>query len=215
MKSDILQYDGTEIVSYDTETTGIPDWKVPSDDPSQPHLVQLGAIVVDAETREVIDTLDVIIKPDGWEIPDEVAEIHGITTERALTEGIPETEAVDRLLAMCAGRHRVAYNRTFDQRIIRIALKRYGYGQELMDAWGDKDTHDCSMLLAKPIMQLPPKGRYGYKSPKLSDAYKFFTGEELQNAHTALADAKACIAVYWGAMDHQEAGNADTGQKAG
>lgn len=192
------------IVSYDTETTGLPDWKVPSDSEHQPHLVQLGAVVVNAETREVIDTLDVIIKPDGWEIPDEVAEIHGITTERALAEGVPETDAVDRLLAMCKGRHRVAFNRTFDQRIIRIALKRYGYDDEVMGAWANKEDHDCSMLLAKPVMQLPPKGRYGWKSPKLVDAYRHFTGEELEGAHTALADAKASMEVYWGVQDYKE-----------
>lgn len=195
----------TLLISYDTETCGIPDWKIPSDDPSQPHLVQLAAVVVDADTREVVDSLDVIIKPDGWEIPDEVAAIHGITTEIAMEKGIPETEAVDKLLAMCNGCTRIAYNRTFDQRIIRIALKRYGYGEDVMEAWGDKTNHECSMFMAKKAM--------GYQ-PKLSAAYKHFTGKDMEGAHSARNDALASLEVYFAILDGKGGEDADT-QQAG
>lgn len=183
-----------ELISYDTETCGIPDWKIPSDDPSQPHIVQIGAVVVDADTREVKETLNVLIKPDGWEIPEITTELTGITQERALAEGIPETEAVDKLLALCEGRQRIAYNRTFDQRIIRIALKRYNYGEDAMEAWGQKDNHECSMIMAKRVI-----GR----QVKLGEAFKFFTGEEPKESHTALADAETSLAVYWGVLDHK------------
>jgi len=192
------------IVSYDTETTGLPNWKVPSDDVSQPHLVQIGAVVSNAKTREIVGGMDVIIKPDGWVIPDEVVEVHGITTDIALEKGIPETDAIKMLLELCEGAERVAHNRTFDQRIIRIGLNRYGFGEDVMDTLGEKENHHDTMLLAKPIMKLEPKGRYGHKNPKLEEAYKFFTGEELENAHTALADASACMEVFWGVQDHNK-----------
>lgn len=187
-----------KIVFYDTETTGLPDWKKPSGGESQPHIVQLAAICVDADTREIVGKLDCIIKPDGWEIPQETSKIHGITTERALDEGIPEREAVGRFLSLWRGCHRVAHNRTFDQRIIRIALKRY-FDKEEQDLWAEKDNHDCTMLMAKPIMQMPPKtkNRYGFKPPKLEEAFTFFTGDSMKNAHQAMADTEACMAVYW------------------
>lgn len=189
------------IVFYDTETTGLPDWKSPSGSESQPHLVELSAIRVDADTREVNGELSVIIKPDGWVIPDDVIEVHGITNEIAQTEGVPEREAVDSLLALCEGEHlRVAHNRTFDQRIIRIALKRY-FSEEDQDKWAEKENHECTMLMAKPICQLPPKGRYGWKNPKLEEAYKHFTGEELEGNHRAMVDAKACMAIYFAMKD--------------
>lgn len=183
------------VIAYDTETTGIPDWKIPSGDPCQPHLVQLAALVADTETRQIISSIDLIIKPDGWEIPDEVAEIHGITTEYALVHGVPEAEAFALFMSLWGGKFRLAHNRTFDQRILRIAAKRYGTEAQI-EAWADKESHDCTMWLSKPIMGVG-------KNPKLSEAYEFFTGKPLENAHSAMADTQACLDVYFGILDHQ------------
>lgn len=189
-------------IFYDTETTGLPDWKKPSGSDSQPHIVQLAGILADLDTRQVIASMDVIIKPDGWVIPDEVSEIHGITTKHALNVGVPESLAVDLFLSLQNGAIRVAHNRTFDQRIIRIAAKRF-FDDDIIEAWAEKDNHECSMLLSKPIMKMLPKGKWGYKNPKLEEAYKHFTGKDLENAHSALADAEACMQVYWGILDHK------------
>lgn len=189
---------------YDTETTGLPDWKAPSDSETQPHLVQLAAILCNEETREVISTMDVVIKPNGWVITPENAAIHGTTQEMAEATGIDEAEAIKQFMAMCQGASRVAHNRTFDQRIIRIGLKRYGYSNEVMEAWAQSDDHHCTMLKAKPIMKMEPKNRFGFKSPKLSEAYKHFTDKELEGAHTAMADAKACMEVYWAILDTEK-----------
>lgn len=190
-----------KVTFFDTETTGLPVWKEPSGSENQPHLVQLGLIVADIQTEEEIYRLDVIIKPDGWIIPDEVAEIHGITTEQALDEGIDEPWAVSQLITLCEGNLRVCHNRTFDQRIIRIALKRY-FDQTIQEEWASKDDFDCTMLMAKPIMELPPRGRWGYRNPTLVAALKHFTGEDLPDAHTAMADTEACMKI-WFAMTRE------------
>ena len=189
------------VLFYDSETNKLPEWKMPSGHECQPHLVELSALLVNRDTREIVDSLDVIIKPEGWEISEDNAAIHGITQEKALAEGIPEAEAYERFMTLWAGCHRVAHNRTFDQRMIRIAAKRYGTVEQ-QEAWAEKETHECSMLLAKPIMQLLPKGRYGYKNPKLEEAYEFFTGKQLEGAHRAMNDTRGCMAVYWGIQDH-------------
>jgi DNA polymerase-3 subunit epsilon len=68
---------------FDTETTGLPLFHEPSEDPRQPHLVQLAAVLVDIDTRKTLGSLDLTIAPDGWEIPDDVVKIHGITNEHA------------------------------------------------------------------------------------------------------------------------------------
>jgi len=184
------------VCAYDTETTGLPDWKNPSDSHHQPHLVQLAAILADEDTGKVISTLDLIIQPDGWDIPQEVADIHGITNEIANEVGVNEMIAVALFLQMVGSAKRLAHNRTFDQRIIRIAAKRY-FPENVQEKWAEKENHDCTMMMAKPIMQMEPKGRYGYKSPKLSEAYQHFMGKELQDAHSAIADARACLDIYF------------------
>lgn len=192
-------------LAYDTETTGLPLWNDPSDDPRQPHIVQLAAALVDLDTRRTIAGMDVIVKPDGWTIPDEVAAIHGITTEHALQVGIDESLAVDMLLGLWEGRARIAHNESFDARIVRIALKRYGY-DAAMEAWKAAKV-ECTQALATPILKLPPTEkmkaarRFHHKSANLGEAYQHFTGRPLENAHSAMADVQACIAVYFAIRD--------------
>lgn len=184
-----------EILVFDTETTGLPDWKSPSGGENQPHLVQLAAHLVEVEAQKIVQSMDVIIKPDGWTIPDEVSELHGITTDYAMAVGVDEKLALDMFLALWGRRKRVAHNTTFDNRIIRIATKRYS-DEQTIEAW-KAGEYECTGLLSKPIMQMEPKGRYGYKMPKLSEAYEHFTGKVLQDAHTAIADVNACLEVYF------------------
>lgn len=185
------------ILFFDTETTGLPDWKTPSDGENQPHIVQLAAILADEKTKKRIMTLDLIVKPDGWVIPEDMTEIHGITHVLAMEVGVQEKEAVAMLFNMRRrAAKRVAHNRTFDQRIVRIAAKRY-FSEEYIDKWAEKDDFDCTMLMSKPIMKLEPKNRFGFKSPKLEDAYEYFTGNKLEGAHNAMNDTIACMEVYW------------------
>lgn len=185
------------VFAYDSETTGFPDWKNPSDDPAQPHLVQLAGILADTDSREIISSIDLIIRPDGWEIPEDASAIHGITTEKALSVGMPEEAAFTAFMALWGGRYRVAHNRTFDQRIMRIAAKRYG-DDALIDAWANKDDHECTMLASKHPMGVA-------KWPKLSEAYEHFMGRPMDDAHNAMADARACLDVYFAIMDHKAA----------
>lgn len=56
----------------------------PSEHPGQPHIVQLAALLVDPESHETIASMDVIVRPSGWTIPDDVAAVHGTTTARVL-----------------------------------------------------------------------------------------------------------------------------------
>jgi len=184
----------TKILFWDTETTGLPQWQEPSDSESQPHLVQLAAILVDG-SREEIQTLDVIIKPDGWEIPKETIDIHGITTERAMDEGIPEAEALDQFIELyrqCG--LRVAHNTTFDNRMIRIALKRYRQDLISDEEWKDKTRYFCTLMSARKIMG----GKNGHT---LGECYTYFCGKPLEGAHNAMVDTRACMEIYWAMQD--------------
>lgn len=188
---------------YDTETTGLPLFNEPSEDPRQPHIVQLAACLVDTDTRKTIASMDVIVMPTAWEIPPDVAAIHGITTERAREVGISESLAVEMFIELWGGRTRLAHNETFDARIIRIALMRHNarIGRD-PDQWKASPA-ECTQKLATPILKLPPTarmqavGRNHYKSANLREAYKFFTGKDLVGAHNAMTDVQACMEVYF------------------
>lgn len=202
------------ILVFDTETTGLPLFSQPSGDPAQPHIVQLAAAMVHPITRKTIASIDLIAKPDGWEIPAEVSEIHGITTEHAQAVGVDQELIVSAFMRMwqqCG--MRVAHNVSFDARIIRIALKRFGYGDAVADEW-KAGEQVCTMRLATPICNLPPTARMvaarrnGPKSPTLGEAIFHFFGEDLQDAHTALADVNACTRLYWALRDRERVGEA-------
>lgn len=186
-----------KILPFDSETNALPDWNMPSESPHQPHLVSLAAALVDSVTGDVLEKMDVIVKPEGWEITQETIDIHGITMERAMDEGISEADALDRLIDMwCKCDLRTAFNATFDNRIIRIAQKRYfspdnSVQMEWMRSWNDdKELYYCTMQGAKKAMGLK-------KPPKLGEAYQHFFGKPLVNAHQAMADTMACMEIYF------------------
>lgn len=199
----------TIAIFYDTETTGLPLFKEPSEDPRQPHIVQLGVKVVDMISRKTLQAVDIIVRPNGWDIPKEASDVHGITTEMAYDLGIPEEAVAEIMLELWrpeAPRLRIGHNEPFDARILRIALKRF-FGDELADGWKE-GASQCTMRMATPIMQLPPTEkmkRAGFggkpKQANLAEAYEFFTGRKLEGAHNAMIDVDGCIDVYWAIQD--------------
>lgn len=186
---------------YDTETTGLPLFRERSEHPGQPHIVQLAAALVNMQTAAVVSSIDVIVRPAGYTIPEQVSAIHGITTERAMDEGVPEPLVLQMLLDLWGGRRtRIAHNEQFDARIVRIATLRHR--PDMADPW-EAGKAECTAAMATPIMKLPPTakmlavGRTHPKTPNLGEAYRHFTGQELQDAHSAMPDVLACKAVYF------------------
>ncbi len=193
-----------DIVVFDAETTGIPLFKERSHDPRQPHLVELAALLYSCD-GELKETLHYIVKPDGWEIPEETVAVHGITQARALAEGVPEADAIKAFMAMHARASlRVAHNRNFDDRLIRSGIARYMADlPTLADDYKDAPG-ECTALLSKPVCQIPPTEKMratnfknSFKTPTLAEALLCLTGNELVGAHTAEADAQACARIYF------------------
>jgi DNA polymerase-3 subunit epsilon len=194
---------------YDFETNGFPLWKKPSNDPGQPHIVQVASVVVDSDTRKTVSSFEYIACPDGWEIPDEVANIHGITTGRAGEVGVPEQFIVNSVLVHHIMSYlRVGHNESFDARIMRIALLRFGE-DDAAEIWKAGNA-ECTQRLATPIVQAPATekmkavGRHGNKTANLGEAYEHFFGEKFEDAHTAMADVQATMAIYWAMKDLED-----------
>ena len=196
------------VLAWDVETTGLPLRGVNSEDPRQPHIVQFAAVLIDRDTREEIECVDTLIRPDGWQITEETTAIHGVSHIRALARGIPEKDAVDKFVDL---RRRadimVAHNIDFDALIMRIAMLRNGYTRD--DAGLIlRAPNACTMQMSAKIVNLPPTermmgvGLHVPKPPKLTECMSYFFNEELGNAHNALYDARACARVYFHILDN-------------
>lgn len=205
----------TTLLTYDTETTKLVNFNLPSEDPSQPYITELAAKLIDEETRQVLGSMNVLIRPEGYEIPDDVAALNGITTELATRYGVPIAQALEMFIALWRNADmRVAHNESFDMRVLRIAIKRdevfsaeHEGVLEFADYWKHAPAF-CTQGKSVSIINLPPTPkmvaakRKGPKSPNLGEAYKFFTGRDLVGAHRAMVDVDACIDVYFGIQEH-------------
>ena len=186
------------ILFYDTETTGLPDFKAPSEAEHQPHIVQLAAALVDSDTRKIMSSINLLVIPEAWHIPDEMSAIHGITTDIATDCGVEERNVLRIFLKLwCSCDFRVAFNESFDARIIRIAQHRYNPTEEKLEAWKSGKS-ECAMYGARAYTHLPKN-----KLPKLIEAYRHFFGTDFNGAHNAMNDVNALISVYFAIQDEK------------
>lgn len=195
------------ILAFDTETSGIPRWDLPADDPSQPYIVQLGGVLCDDKGND-LNRFEYIVKPDGWTIPEGAAKVHGITTERALKEGSPIDKVLDCFDTLLVKADLlIAFNLRFDDKLLRGARRRLGRP----DGFGTIPVF-CCMRGSEPLCKIErtvkqKKAGFGagkYKTPKLSEAVQILLGREHVGAHGALADALATKDLYFACRDNHE-----------
>ena len=177
---------------FDTETTGVPrNYKAPSSDiQNWPRLVQLAWILSDDKGNR-IHLSSLIVRPDGFTIPADAAKVHGITTEVAMREGIPLSEAIDQFVEdLNTAKYIVGHNIAFDKKIVGAEMIRLG----LKDIMDSKKSY-CTMQSSIDFCKIP--GKYGYKYPKLQELYKKLFGTEFDNAHDAMNDIEATEKCFW------------------
>ncbi len=178
-------------IVVDTETTGLHDFSKPADADGQPRMASF-AILTMADDLSIADEFHALIKPDGWEMNAQAAAIHGLTQEKLLAEGIPVAEALAKYNAsLDAGRVVIGYNVSYDLKVLRGELRRAG----LPDRFETTSSVDCMRPLTD-ICKIPKAKGNGYKLPKLKEAYASLFKKELEGAHGALADARACAEIF-------------------
>lgn len=176
---------------FDTETTGV---RARENTPLDqcPHIVQLAAVLHD-DTHGEVTSINLLVKPDGWEIPQQAAEIHGISTAKAAAFGLPikVVMATFSQLSRVADQI-VAHNLDFDlymadTEFCRLEAPHIAMQKQLF----------CTMRNTENICKLPSKfkGR-GYKWPTLMEAYQHLFNETFDGAHDALVDVRACLRIH-------------------
>ncbi|MCA0430360.1 MAG: DNA polymerase III subunit alpha [Bacteroidetes bacterium] len=180
---------------FDTETTGLPrNYNAPlSDFDNWPRMVQIAWQLHNKEGK-LLNHNSIIIKPNGYTIPFNATQIHGISTERAIQEGsdlklVLEqfAEIVNQTQYLCG------HNIEFDINIIgaeflRCGLPNYFENHPIIDTKNDDTTNFCAI----------PGGKGGkYKWPTLTELYTKLFNSNFAEAHNAAFDVQATSKVFF------------------
>lgn len=191
----LLNFNGpsdTLLFFFDTETTGLPrNWNAPLKDlDNWPRMVQLAWLLCDAAGNELAQA-NRIIRPQGYVIPRDAARIHGITTERAMEEGILLADALDEVLPQIEkAAVAIAHNVSFDEKILGAECLRLGRPHPLA-----KKRTCCTMKESTAFCAIP--GRYGHKYPNLTELHRKLFQKAFHDAHDAFADVRACKSAFY------------------
>ena len=186
-----------DVLFFDTETTGIPDRSAKwyTDFADYPHVVQMAWI-------HGCKVENHIIRPDGWEIPDDTVEVHGITTEYALEHGEPFAAVVDMFIQDCHDAGLICgHNIHFDTGIVKANILR-----ELGCEYYDANDVETALYKGKRIDTMRPTMKWvdarmangRLKFPNRGELYSRCCPGETFQAHDALEDTKAvarCLPV--------------------
>jgi DNA polymerase-3 subunit epsilon len=160
-----------KLVVFDLETTGL--------DLTTSRIVTACVAVIDS-SGEVEQTNEWLVNP-GIEIPASASAVHGVTTEKAQSEGMDASSAVKQIVELLSDLNQnlpvVAFNAPYDFTILMNEAIRYS----------------LNTISPKPVIDplvIDRKLRFGPGKRNLTvlcDVY----GVELADAHNSTADAVA------------------------
>jgi DNA polymerase-3 subunit alpha len=179
---------------FDTETTGLPkNFNAPITDlDNWPRVVQIAWQLHD-EKGKLLSQYSLIIKPEGFTIPYNAEKVHGISTDRALKEGHPLKEVLQKFSDDLAKAKRiVGHNIDFDVNILGAEFLRLSWETPLPDL----PKHD-TMREATDYCQLAGGKIGSYKPPKLIELHQKLFGEGFGDAHDAAYDVSATARSFF------------------
>jgi DNA polymerase-3 subunit alpha len=186
---------------FDTETTGVPHNKTApiSDLDNWPRLVQLAWQLHD-NRGNLLSSNNLIVKPDGYDIPYKAEQIHGISTKRALEEG---SELMDVLAAFIGDLNKtsqlVGHNIEFDINIIGAEFLRKQLAPEQFLNLSRVDTGIASTEFCNLTGGIG--GRL--KMPRLLELHEKLFNKGFGDAHDAAYDVAATARCFFGLLSHK------------
>ena len=185
----------TDCLFIDTETAGLPTnthYPVINALKHWPRVVQVAWERYTIE-GEPIESESYIVQPEGFDIPEDATDVHGITTERALDEGVPLEDVLAMLRqGLESSGSLIAHNIEFDGKVLDAEYQRRGTKPNPM--W--HIPYFCTMRSSRSFCGLKDaNGKRKY--PTLTELHQELFGEEFDDAHDARADVKACARCYF------------------
>ncbi len=175
---------------FDTETTGFPlRYGAPHTDIeawSSARMVQI-AWQLHNSKGQLLEVKNFIVKPEGFSIPYNSEKIHGISTERAMKQGMPLAFVLAEFeAALAKAEFNVGHNIEFDLGVVGAEMVRMDH-QTVM--------HDLKVIDTKEestdFCQLPGGKGGKFKWPTLTELYTKLFGHAFDAAHNASADVEA------------------------
>lgn len=186
---------------FDTETTGIPHNKTApiTDLDNWPRLVQLAWQLHDAKGK-LLSCQNLLIRPDGFDIPYKAEQIHGISTKRALDDGQPLKTVLELFVADL---HRTAllvgHNIEFDINILGAEFIRQQLDHAPLLDLGKVDTG----VVSTDFCQLTGGIGGRLKMPRLTELHEKLFGKDFGDAHDASYDVAATARCYFGLLERK------------
>ena len=179
---------------FDTETTGLPKkWNAPiTDTDNWPRCIQIAWQLHD-EFGELVEQQDYLIQPEGFNIPYDAEQIHGISTQLAQENG-KKLEDVLVLFneALSKSKFVVGQNVKFDLNIMGSEYIRTTIGTTL----GELPVLDTCIEKTATLCQIPG-GRGGkFKLPTLTELHQHLFNTPFSEAHNATADVEATTRCF-------------------
>lgn len=171
------------MVCLDTETTGL--------DKTKDRIIQLALVKFSTKTRETVDSRTWYIIPSGeWNIEPSATDVHGLTKEFILANGVSLKSIYDDFINFIEGCDFLTYNgNAFDWSFIQREFEREGIDNHIFHPDSGHKLYDSFFIETL------------HNSHRLSDVYHKYTGKTLNDAHDALADVKATIDVFFSQCD--------------
>ncbi len=176
---------------FDTETTGLPKkYNAPlTDYDNWPRLVQLAWQCHDIDGKFLF-AKNYVIKPVGFEIPEEASNVHHITTQKALECGIDLGTALSEFADdVKKSRVVVGHNVEFDLNIVGCEYNRCQMQNALLETntlcTKESSTDFCGIMKdGKP------------KWPTLTELHQKLFGTAFEDAHNAAGDVEATTRCF-------------------
>jgi DNA polymerase-3 subunit epsilon len=174
----------------DTETTGLPEKFNSLNSYQNVRLVQLAWIIYDCQGKK-ISKRDFIVKPEGFEIPEQSTKIHKISNSFASSAG----KSLKKVLiefnkAIIDCKFIIAHNIIFDFNVLYTEFERIGLKTTIQDlkkiCTMTSTTDYCGVKVSNSI-----------KWPTLNELYKKIFNQNLIESHNAAIDIDATAKCFW------------------
>lgn len=185
---------------FDVSANGKPkSWKAEASDTfNWPRLIKVAWLIMNKDKKPV-KLESYLIKPEGFEVLGEVEHFTGISHEKAVAEGSPLVEVLQKFTAAIDSvDHVIAHNFKFDSCVMAAEFDRKMIPHKLMSA----DSY-CLMQEGTYFCKIPGK-RGNYKWPTMPELYLKMFGRKLLDSQNPITDVKACATCFLKLVELEE-----------